>query len=167
MGLNGFRRSAGKRNGGLWSVALARAGAVTGVAKAGSGEYSTVALSNGESFAFYYCKEDEARYTEKVNANGVVTHELTLVMERMDPVSARAVNELLDASREDGVVAIVRTNNDASVLVGWSDWFEGRFPLRVHSAEGDSGRSLSDVSAETVVLRSIDTDKAWSFTGAL
>jgi hypothetical protein len=167
MKLNGYRRAAGKRNGGLWSVALVSADAVVAVTKAAEGEYSAMTLAEGETPALYHCKEDEAAYTETVGADGVVTHELSITMERMDPTSAKAVNEILDASRESGIVAIIRTNNDTSILVGWSEWFKGRYPLRLHSTAGVTGRTLSDVSAETVVLRSVDADKAWAYTGTV
>ncbi len=167
MGLTGFRRVNGKRNGGLWSVVLVSAGAVTSVTKAAEGEYSAITLANSQTPAVYHCKEDEACYTETINQGGVVTHELSLMMERMDPVSAKAVTEIIEASHDSGIVAIIRTNNDTAMLVGWSDRFGGRYSLRLHSATGETGRKLSDVSAETVTLRSVDTDKAWAFSGAM
>ncbi len=168
MALSGFRRAAGKRNGGLWSVSLVPASAVTAATKAANAnEFSAVTLATSQAFATYNCKEDEAFYTETVSPDGVVTHELSLTMERMDSTSAKAVTELIQASLDTGIVAIIRTNNDTSMLVGWSDWFKGRYPLRVHSAVGQTGKTLSDVSAEVVVLRSVDVDKAWGFTGTI
>jgi hypothetical protein len=148
-------------------VSLVPANAVAAAVKGEGNSFSALTLVDSAALATYHCKEDEACYTESVAPDGVVTHELSLTMERMDQASARAVTELVEESLDSGLVAIVRTNNNTSILVGWSQWFQGRYPLRVASAVGQTGRTLSDVSAEVVVLRSTDLDKAWAYTGTV
>ncbi len=141
--------------------------AITAVTKNPQGEVTAITLAEDEQFALYHCKEDEAMYSETVDEAGVVTHELSLTFERMDAGSSKAVAELLAASHESGVAAIVRTNNDTAIFVGWSDRFAARYPLRMVAATGISGRKLSDVSSEALTLRSVDTDKALPYVGTI
>jgi hypothetical protein len=147
-------------------VALVRAGAVAGVERDAEGGYSLLSLAAGEDFAIYRFKEDEALYVEEVAADGLVTHTLSFTLERMDAASAAAVEQLCAASPE-GLVAIVATNNDTAVVVGWSERFGGRYPLRLERGVGSSGRQPVDISTEHVVLRSIDTAKARAYTGVV
>lgn len=164
MGLTGYRRTANKRNGGIRSVAIVEAAAVIGATKGAAESISAVSLAAGKEFALYHPREDEARYTETVTADGLVAHELTLTLERMDGETRRAVEELLAAS-PGGMVAIVATNNGNALLAGWSERFGCEYPLRLHAVAGGTGRTLSDLSAETITLRSVDTAKALAYTG--
>ncbi len=168
MQLSGYRRACGKRNGGIRSLALVQAEAVAEAEyDVDAGCWARLTLSQGKEFAEYHFKEDEAVFTETVTANAagvLVTHTLSFVLERMDTASARAVRELC-TSTPNGLVAIVTTNNDVSVVVGYSRKFGAGYPLRVQRAAAASGRKLADTSAETVVLVSVDIDKAIPFVG--
>lgn len=168
MQLTGYRRACGKRNGGIRSLALVQAEAVTAADyDVDAGCYTGITLAGGKAFAVYHFKEDEAAFTETAvtNAAGaLVTHRLSFTLERMDEASATAVQELCK-SAPNGLIAIVTSNNDVSVLAGYSERFGAAYPLRVQSAAAASGRKLTDVSVETVVLASSDVDKARPYTG--
>ncbi len=168
MQLSGYRRACGKRNGGIRSLALVQAEAVVDAEyDVDAGCWAGLTLSPGTEFTEYHFKEDEAAFTETVasNAAGVlVTHTLSFTLERMDTASAHAVRELC-SSAPNGLVAVVTSNNDVSVIVGYSRRFGAAYPLRVQRAAAASGRKLADTSAETVVLVSVDTDKAIPYTG--
>ena len=170
MQLTGYRRACGKRNGGMRSIAIVQASAVAGVDYDADADcYTGVRLETGAAFAVYHFREDGADFTEKVASNGVdvlVTHTLSFALERMDRVSARAVREFC-TSTPDGFVAIVTTNNDVSVLAGYSERFGLEYPLRLQRAAAGSGMKLTDVSAETVALASTDTEKAKAYAGEL
>lgn len=168
MQLTGYRRACGKRNGGIRSLALVQAEAVQAADyDHDEGAWAGLTLETGKEFAVYHFKEDEAAFTETAVANAagvLVTHTLSFTLERMDTDSARAVRELCNDA-PNGLVAIVTTNNDVSVLAGYSRRFGPGYPLRVQRADAVSGRKLTDTSMETVVLVSVDTDKALPYIG--
>ena len=171
MQLTGYRRACGKRSGGIRSVALVQAGAVAGVKYDGlNRRYTEVTLQSGEAFAVYHFKEDAAVYTERVASDpsgSLVTHTLTMMLERMDAASAEAVQALCKASLYGGLVAIVTFNNGGSFLVGYSDRFGLEYPLRMKTAAGVSGTLLTDACGESVTLACVDTDKACAYTSVL
>ncbi len=138
MTISGHDRATGRRNGGCKSVALAPASAP---------DTHPVSI---------HCKEDSICYTESLNEDGTVTHSLEFALERMDPSSRRTVEELCSG----GVIATLETNNGTSLRIGWSRRFGARYPLRIVSAHGTTGAKLTDPSAETILLRSIDTEKS-------
>lgn len=168
MRLTGYRRTCGRCNGGIRSVALVGADAVAGVERdPATGGYTAITLAEGAAFALYRFREDQAEYTETVSTDEgpvLVEHALEMMLERMDGASARAVQELCGAG---GVVALVTTNSGVTLLVGYSDRFGARYPLRLNRSSGESGRRPTDDTAERVVLRSADTAKARVFTGEL
>lgn len=169
MALTGYRRSCGKRSGGIRSIWLAAASSV----ESAEYDYTTdsyvmVALTGDVEFVRYHFKEDEAAYREDVSydGSGIVTHTLSFLIERMDSNSTDAVMEFLNAS-SGGIVAVVETANGVSMLVGYSEKFGTERALKLRSAIGTTGRKLCDVTAESITLESTDTCKSRPFTGSI
>ena len=170
MTLKGYSRSGGRRSGGIRSVALARADAVRAVEyDAGDDSFSEIDLLPGEKFSLYNFKEDEASYSETLSCSGgvvSVTHELTFMLEKMDEVSRMAVEELCEASY-DGLIAVVTTNSDVSLMVGYSRKFGAERPLKVSRSAAVTGRGPADVTGETLSLVSTDGSKSKRFSFVL
>ena len=167
MALTGYKRSCGKRSGGIRSIALVEADKIQSVTKAPDGErFSAVELNDGASFVGYRFEEDQALYEETVSYDSgslMVTHSLSMALGRMDAASRQAVEELIEAS-PCGIVAVVVTNNGDALLVGYSEKFGTERALHLDRSIGTTGRKLSDSTSESIVLVSTDTGKAGLLT---
>jgi hypothetical protein len=116
------------------------------------------------SGASYVFREDGARYSETLTGGPqqpLVRH--TLVMEFPSGRSADdsgesaddAVDELLARSPE-GFVALVSRASGERLLVGYSERFGTRYPLRVAALSSASGSVPADIPTLTLTLESCD-----------
>ena len=168
MALSGYSKKCASRNGGIRLIGLIERGAVRSVTfDAQADAWTAVVFEGSARFARYEFREDEARFRETVAAAQgacTVTHELRFFLDRMGKESSRAVDELARAS-QNGLVAYVQSANEDSFLVGCSLLFGTERPLRLVSASGTTGQTLSESSGETIVLASEDTSKSLPYTG--
>ncbi len=168
MALTGYKRSCVRKSGGVRQIALIEAGKIESLTyDDASDSYSAIALEAEAKFVRYEFSEDEAALNEKTTMKAgtlVVEHTLSFELGKMDDTSRKAVEELVDASYQ-GIVALVTTNNGHTLVVGYSEEFGLERALCLESAEGVSGKKLSDSTKETVVLSSTDTARARVYTG--
>lgn len=170
MELTGYRRACGKRSGGIRSIALVGADAVTGAGfDRNTGTYTDISLRGNAKFSLYHFKEDEARYNEALVATAgpmLVQHKLEFTLGKIDRESSGAAEELCRASA-DGIIAIVTTNNGVSLLVGYSEKFGTEYPLRMDKCSADSGRKITDAGIHQITLSSKDTANAKVYSGEI
>lgn len=163
MALEGYGKSAGKRSGGIRSIALAAAGNIAGAEiDNASGICTGIHFNESSGFGLYDFMEGEAYFTEELSVtDGVakVKHEIAFTLERPDNGSANAVKKLLETSKE-GIVAVVTTNSNVSFLVGYSDKFGTEQPLRLEKAEMSTGANPANNTTEIITLVSRDDRKA-------
>ncbi|MCD8072445.1 MAG: hypothetical protein LUE10_04600 [Alistipes sp.] len=168
MGLKGYTRREGRRNGGIVKIAVVEIGAVVSVeADRATGNVSAVELSEGESFALYNFKEDSATLVEKTRVDGpfqLVRRELSFTLERLDDNERESAEELLRKS-EGGFLVVAQNGCGIALVLGYSRRWGVRFPMRVEKAEATTGAAPEDTAAERWVFYSEDTDKAPLYCG--
>ena len=163
MSLINYTKSKSRRNGGIRTLGLIdRNELATATYSTAEKGYVSVTLDEDCFFAKFEFREDEAEYKEEVllsNGAWSVTHELRFTLDKMGNNCSPAIATLTNASL-NGMIALVVTNNGDTFLVGYSPEFGKERPLRLHAADGTTGRKLSDGTREIVVLRSEDVSKA-------
>lgn len=170
MALAGYEKSAGKRSGGIRSIALAAAGDIVSVEiDNASGVCTGIDFGDNGGFGIYEFMEGEASFTEEMSvADGVakVEHKITFVIERPDNNSTDAIMKLLETSKE-GIVAVVKTNSNVSFLIGYSDKFGTEQPLRLENSHMSTGSGPADNTTESITLVSRDDCKAMVYDGSI
>ncbi|MCC8036018.1 MAG: hypothetical protein LIO77_08845 [Rikenellaceae bacterium] len=160
MGLKGYTRRAGRRNGGIVKVAVAPMEAVASVGlDRVAGSISGIELSEGESFALYNFKEDSARLVETTLVTGgfpLVRRELSLLLERLDENERASAAELLKRSAK-GYLIVVQNGCGTSFVLGYSLRFGDSFPMKAARAEASTGAAPEDTAAERLVFYNEDT----------
>lgn len=157
MPLNGLERTDVKPAGGIVSVELLPASALTGAGydpKTGC----LAAPQTAAPFARYAFREGSASYREESspNGHGLVRHTLTMEFHE-SPAVRKAVEQLTRMSPE-GFAAVITTAAGQRILAGYSVRFGNRFPLRLAAAASDSGKRPADIPVRTVVLAAEDTE---------
>ncbi len=102
--------------------------------------------------------EDRSSYVAQCKTpEGVamVSHKLTIVLE--EPAGRELVERFAPPV---GVVAIVSFNSGVTIIVGWSEHFEGEQPLRLTQVEYDSGHRAQDLPVAELCFESCDTSFA-------
>ena len=168
MALTNYVRTRSRKNGGIRMLGLIECNEIAGVTAQGSTtEFTAITFEEGCCFSKYEFREDEAVFKETVSvSNGarIVTHELSFLLDKMGSECSTAVSAIAEAA-DEGVIAIVQTMNGDTFLVGYSQEFEKERPLKLVSADGTTGKQLSDGTSEVVTLRSTDVAKAKVFAG--
>ena len=168
MALTNYVRTRSRKNGGIRMLGLIDRSEVAGISSLGSmTEFTSVTFEEGCCFSKYEFREDEAVYKETVSvSNGarIVTHELSFLLDKMGSECSAAVSAIAEAA-DEGLIAVVQTMNGDTFLVGYSQEFGKERPLRLVSADGTSGKQLSDGTSEVVTLRCTDVAKAKIYTG--
>ena len=163
MSLTNYTKSKSRRNGGIRMLGLIdRNEFVSATYSSMEKGYTSVTLDEDCFFAKFEFREDEAEYKEEVllsNGAWSVTHELRFTLDKMGDDCGPAVSALTNASH-GGMIALIVTTNGDTFLAGYSPEFGTERPLRLHAADGTTGKKLSDGTRETVVLRSEDVSKA-------
>lgn len=170
MALTGFVRACGENVGGglrLYLIEAADAGAFTlGVGS----EYASTTPNATAVYKEYEFKEDTLNFEETVQTeNGVtsVNKTVTFYVDKMDQLSRDMVEEIKAASL-CGLVAIIEDNNNEFWVVGYSERFGVRRPLRL--ADGtvsQLGTALTDQNGRTIVLACQDAEHSRTFTGTV
>ncbi len=160
----------GKRSGGVKSIRLAERNDITAVAYDESCDaYTGITLASGKSPATYSFGEEQATYRETTNLdNGVriVTHSLRFSLDKLDADAREALCEIATASL-CGLVALVTTENNDTLLVGYSREMAGERPLRLAASDASTGTKQTDPGTVGLALESCDTAPARIFTGDL
>lgn len=169
MALGGYEKIAGKRTGGIRSIAMIAATDILDVEFGDIPEtYTGITVKPGKEFSTYEFKEGKACFAEELSVSAGVTrvwHEVTFTLERPESASAKAVMELAGTSA-DGIIAVVTTNSNVSFLVGYSARFAAEQPLRLTKALMTSGNRPAEDITETITLVSQDGCKAPIFAAS-
>lgn len=170
MPLSNYTRSLSRKNGGIRLLGLIdQSELASATYTAADGGYSAITLDDACFFAKYEFREDEAEYKESVSiVNGarIVNHELTFLLDKMGNDTTKAITNILDVA-QNGLIAIIRTMNGDSFLIGYSTEFLKERPLRVAAVNGTTGKLLAEGTNEIITLRCQDVAKAKPFTGEL
>ncbi|MDR2935862.1 MAG: hypothetical protein LBU80_00755 [Rikenellaceae bacterium] len=129
--------------------------------------YTSITLASGETPAIYTFGEEQATYRETINLdNGVriTTHTLAFSFDKMDADARKALCEIATASL-CGLVAVVTTENNDTLLVGYSREMAGERPLRLAASDASTGAKQTDPGTVNLALESCDTAPARTFTG--
>lgn len=169
MALTGFRKSCLRLRGGIDYIALIDAAELISARyDHATDAYSDLLVEHGTGFVKYAFAEDQAQYSELVAGNvgkPVVRHELRFTIAGMNDATRRAVEQLANA--KDGLAALVHGRQGEILLVGWSEKFGARRPLRLDRAAGISQQEPDQTPAEAIILTASDTEKAKNFTGEI
>lgn len=112
------------------------------------GVVNAITLADGKKFKEYQSVIDNAEFK-------VSTQEVS-IMHRFNSLSKEssiAYNELLEVAA-CGICSLVKMNNGATALLGWSEEFGGRRPLMTIEADGSSGKAPTDPNYLDVTLKS-------------
>lgn len=168
--MNGYKHQFNKTIGGIKQILLTP---VCNIREAlpdpQSKNYSRITLHNPEKIAAYTFAEGAASYREETEVkNGIpsVLHILEFHTDKIDARSDRLIRELADASH-CGLAAVVTTQNQARLLVGYSEEHRDEKPLRLEKCKASSGRIHTDPGHEAIRLTARDTAKARILTGEI
>lgn len=112
------------------------------------GVITEIKCKYGKWFKEYQSVVDSAEF--KVSTQEVsITHRFNSLSKE----SSLAYNELLEVAA-CGIASLVKMNNGATALLGWSEEFGNRRPLMAIEAEGTSGKAPTDPNYLDVTLKS-------------
>ena len=149
-------------------IYLANVGDITSFTLTGS-EYSAVTMNGTAVFYKYEFEQDTAEIRENgsfENGSTAITHELELLLPKMETTQRDAIQALFDQS-PCGLIAIAKDSNGNQWVLGYSENFLKERPLKINSDATTSGKGLTDLNGSTIVLQSIDNEKARRFTGTV
>lgn len=155
------------RVGGVKELHLANVDDVTSFTGA-AGDYTAVTMVATKVFYKFEFEQDVAEWRE--NGEGVkgakqYTHEVEVVLPSLNTTQRNAISEIVDSNC--GVIAIVTLANGQSFIGGYSEAFLKERPMYFLSDATTSGQAILDPDQSTIVLQSIDADKAYSFSGTI
>lgn len=156
------------RSGGLLQLWIANAVDVTSFTKTGE-LYSAVTMVGGKVFYLFEFEQDTAERRENVvreNGSGKVTHEIEWFTPKLTQESRDRLQEILEGS-SCGFVVIAEDANNNKWVVGYSEKFLKKRPLKLQSDASLSGKVFTDLTGSTVILMSEDTEKDRTFTGSV
>lgn len=155
------------RVGGLAAVHIASADDITSMTGA-AGDYTVITMVAAKVFVKFEFEQDVAEWRE--NGEGVkgakqYTHETEIVLPALSTVQRNAVQELADQAC--GMIVIVTLANGEKFVQGYSEAFTTDRPAYFLSDATTSGQAILDPDQSTVVLQSIDADKAFTYSGVI
>lgn len=143
--LNGYKSVCRRNVGGVSIIAHIAAQDVTSVTIE---EGVVTAITTNGKFKEYQSVIDNAEL--KISASEVsIQHRFNSLSKE----SSVAYNEMLEVAA-CGIVSLVKMNNGAVALLGWSEEFGGRRPLMSIEPEGTSGKAPTDDNYLDVTLKS-------------
>ncbi|MDR0954536.1 MAG: hypothetical protein LBM20_04045 [Rikenellaceae bacterium] len=167
---NGYTHHFGKTTGGIKTIALTPVENINSVAiDHQTGAYLSVTLKELTQWVECSLAEEAAEYREEHtlrNGIAVVVHTLEFQTDKMDRESDSLLRQLAEAS-PGGLAAVVTTNDNVSLLVGYSPEHGAERPLRLEKVAGRSGKKYADPSREAISLVSRDTAKARILNGSI
>ncbi len=168
MALQGYKRQAGRRDGGIVRIAVAEADAVENVVfDFMTGNATGLTLTEGETFALFEFREDTARLVETVETTAyfpIVRRELSFQLERLDENERQTVARLVKATGR-GFVVLAMNGCGTVLLLGYNRKLGDSFPMQIRSAVADTGYAPQDAACETVIFYNEDAEKAPVYTG--
>lgn len=153
------------RSGGLLKLFLANVDDIVSFTKTGE-LYSGVNMVGGKVFFEFEFEQDTAEYRENVvreNGSGKVTHETEWFTPKLTQTNRDRLQEILEAS-SCGMIAIIEDANNTLWVVGYSEKFLKKRPLKLQSDATLTGKAFTDLTGSTVILLSEDTEKSRTFT---
>jgi hypothetical protein len=156
------------RAGGLIKVYLANVDDVTSFTFAG-GVYTGATMAGGAVFFEFEFEIDTAERREngvRENGSGKYTHEVEMFLPKLNSTLRDRMQEIMDASA-CGVIAIVEDSNSLKWVVGYSEGYLKKRPLKLQSDASLSGKTFTDLNGATIILQSDDTTKDVEFTGVV
>ena len=164
----GYVHRFGKNTGGIRQVMLTPACNIKSSSiDPDTGHFLSIALHDPEKLAEYTFAENAVRYREEFDyPNGIpsVTHILEFKTDKIDEESDRLIRQLAALSC-CGLAAVITTNNQTRLLVGYSEEHLAERPLKLSKIAADSGYKHTDPGHEAISLISRDTAKAGIFCG--
>jgi hypothetical protein len=156
------------RSGGVKTIWLANRDDITSFTLTGS-LYSAVTMVGVAVFFKFEFEQDTAERRESVvreNGSIAATHEVEFFVPKMSQANRDAISEIIDGSA-CGVVAIVEDANGTMWVDGYSENYTLFRALKLTSDEALSGKALTDLNGDTVIISSIDNEKSRTFTGTV
>lgn len=165
----GFAKACESISGGVLEIYLANSADVTSFTLTGS-EYSAVTMQGVTTFYKFEFVQDTAEIRENVarndNGNIAVTHELEFYLPKMSTAQRDAIQEIIDCS-PCGIVAIAKDSNGNYWVLGYNETALKERPMRILSDTTTSGQAFTDSNGSTIVMNSVDGEKARVFTGTV
>jgi hypothetical protein len=169
--------------GGVYRIYLAKADQITSMDLSGT-HYNNITFVDGgesdgtpaliaDSFELFEFEMDQAEYRQNISReNGAyaVEHEVEFFTKGWTEAQRVSLDELMQAGC--GLVAIVVNRNapagtNDQWVVGYSENFGLLRPLYLESDSLTSGREFTDQTGSTVVLKSMDNERARRFVGTI
>ena len=166
----GFTQTCSLTPAGLQKISLISAADFTSAAK-GSGvqSYATLTLKSGAALKTFEFEQDYASMKEDTavdRRNPIVTHTLEWVMSGLTATSQDAMRELID-NTPCGIIAVAKDNAGVQWLIGYSDTYGKLRPRYLSTGAADTAKALSETSAITVTLTSVDNEPARVTTASI
>ena len=95
-----------------------------------------------------------------------VVHSVAFYLAKMGATARAAVSEIALAS-SCGLIAVVEDNNGTRFVLGYSENHLKVRPLMLKTADGASGKKLSDANGYTVTLENENNEMMRVFTGTV
>jgi len=131
--------------------------------------YTAVVMVGPAVFFKFEFEEDTAELRENgslENGSTQMIHEIEFFVPKMTQTSRNRIQELFDSSA-CGMIAIVEDNNNNFWVVGYSENFLLKKPLKMLTDASGSGKVFTDLNGHTVTVQSTDNEKMRTFTGAV
>lgn len=168
MALTGFTRACGLQSGGakrLWLVEVADLTSFT----FSTPSYSTATMVSTKVFKEYAFEPDsfEIKEVTAIENNCMkVTHTIEFYLAKMSATTRLAVEEIALASA-CGLIAIAEDNNGNKWVLGYSENHLKTRPLTLKSANGTTGKKLTDANGYTLTLENENNENMRLFTGTV
>jgi hypothetical protein len=166
--LAGYVRVCQAKSGGIRKLYLTEKANVLGFTLTGE-IYDAVTMNGTAVFYLYEFEQDTAEYkvaTAFENGSKKVTHDIEVKLDYLLTASRTEIEAIADASH-CGLVAIIEDMNGQAWVVGYSEAMLLDRPLRLLTAEGTTGKGLTDSNGDILKFQSIDTQRARAFTGTV
>jgi phosphohistidine swiveling domain-containing protein len=169
MALSGYTKTCGKSTSGVKTLHLTEKVNVTSFTKGADRDYTAVTMNASAVFKKYEFDQDQCEFKESATmANGawVVTQTIEFHLDKMSKATATEIEELADAGF-CGMIGIVTNSLNTKFVVGYNEEQTKERPINMVTAEGTTGKALSDASGETITLTCTTTEKAYTFSGTI
>ena len=133
------------------------------------GEYTGATMVSSAVFYLYEFEQDLAEMTNaatRENSSTLIEHNIEFYLTKMTTLQRNAIQALFDSST-CGMVAIAEDGNNNKWVLGYSENFGTRRPLKISSTEGTTGKAFSDGNGTTVNISSSDNELPRVYTGTV
>ena len=162
--LLGYTKTCTSTSSGVYKLWLAEAGTGLASMTATSRVYTTITMASSQVFKVYEFMQDECELKfETVFENGAAktVTRLEFALDKLSPESSACVDEITSKSN-CGLVGVAQDYKGNKWVLGYSEDHLLTRPLRLITANATTGKGLTDVNNDVLVLGCESKNRPWT-----